>query len=70
MRGFQRGLAPALMFFAGRSVFAAFERPRPTLIAGVVAAGFNALANYALIFGKFGLPALGIIGSGLADHLS
>ena len=70
MRGFQWGLAPALMFFAGRSVFAAFERPRPTLIAGVAAAGFNALANYALIFGKFGLPALGIIGSGLATTLS
>ncbi|MGA9846035.1 MAG: MATE family efflux transporter, partial [Roseiarcus sp.] len=34
------------------------------------AAGFNALANYALIFGKFGLPALGIIGSGLATTLS
>ena len=31
---------------------------------------FNALANYALIFGKFGLPALGIVGSGLATTLS
>ena len=70
MRGFQWGLAPSLMFFAGRSVFAALERPRPTLIAGLVAAGFNALANYALIFGKFGLPAFGIFGSGLATTLS
>ena len=31
---------------------------------------FNALANYALIFGKLGMPALGIIGSGLATTLS
>ena len=31
---------------------------------------FNALANDALIFGKFGMPALGIIGSGLATTLS
>jgi MATE family multidrug resistance protein len=70
MRGFQWGLAPTLMFFAGRSVFAALERPRPTLVAGVAAAGFNALANYALIFGKLGMPALGVFGSGLATTLS
>jgi MATE family multidrug resistance protein len=70
MHGFQWGLAPALLFFAGRSVFAALERPRPTLIAGLIAAGFNALANEALIFGKLGMPALGIFGSGLATTLS
>ncbi len=70
MRGFQWSLAPSLLFFAGRSAFAALERPRPTLIAGIVAAAFNALANYALIFGKLGMPALGIIGSGLATTLS
>ncbi|RBP04171.1 MATE family multidrug resistance protein [Roseiarcus fermentans] len=70
MWAFQWGLAPSLMFFAGRSVFAAFERPREPLLAGLVAVGFNALANYALIFGKFGLPALGIAGSGLATTLS
>jgi MATE family multidrug resistance protein len=70
MRGFQWGLAPNLLFFAGRSVFAALERPRPTLIAGLIAVAFNAIANYALIFGKFGMPALGIIGSGLATTLS
>jgi multidrug resistance protein, MATE family len=70
MRGFQWGLAPSLCFFAGRSVFAALERPRPTLVAGLVAVAFNALANYALIFGKFGAPALGIVGSGLATTLS
>ena len=70
MLGFQWSLAPSLLFFAGRSVFAALERPRPTLIAGLLAAGFNALANYALVFGKLGMPALGIIGSGLATTLS
>ena len=68
--GFQWGLAPSLLFFAARSAFAALERPRPALIAGLVAVAFNALANYALIFGKLGMPALGIIGSGLATTLS
>ena len=70
LRGFQWGLAPSLLFFAARSVFAALERPRPALVAGLVAVAFNALANYALIFGKLGMPALGIIGSGLATTLS
>ena len=70
MSAFQWGLAPNLMFFAARSVFAALERPRLPLIAGLVAVVFNALANYALIFGKFGLPAFGIVGSGLATTLS
>ena len=70
MRGFQWGLAPNLLFFAGRSVFAALERPRPTLVAGLIAVAFNAVANYALIFGKFGMPTLEIIGSGIATTLS
>jgi multidrug resistance protein, MATE family len=70
MRGYQWGLAPGLMFFSARSVFAALERPRPTLFAGLVAVAFNVVANYALIFGKFGMPALGIFGSGLATTLS
>jgi len=70
MRGFQWGLAPNLLFFAGRSVFAALERPRPTLVAGLAGVAFNAVANYALVFGKFGMPALGIIGSGLATTLA
>jgi multidrug resistance protein, MATE family len=70
MRGYQWGMAPSLLFFAGRSAFAALGRPRPTLVAGLVGAAFNAVANYALIFGKLGAPALGIIGSGLATTLS
>ncbi len=70
MSAFQWGLAPNLMFFAARSVFAALERPRLPLVAGLVAVVVNALANYGLIFGKFGLPAFGIVGSGLATTLS
>jgi multidrug resistance protein, MATE family len=70
LKGFQWSLAPSLVFYAARSVFSALERPRPALIAGLIAVGFNALANYALIFGKLGMPALGIIGSGFATTLS
>ena len=70
LKGFQWALAPSLIYYATRSAFSALERPRPALIAGLVAVAFNALANYALVFGKLGMPALGIIGSGFATTLS
>jgi MATE family multidrug resistance protein len=70
MLGFQWSLAPSLLFFAARSAFFALERPRPILLAGLAAVAFNVLANYALIFGRLGMPALGIFGSGLATTLS
>ena len=70
MAAFQWGLAPSLMFVASRAALAAFERPRLPLLAGLVAVVFNGFANYALIFGKFGLPPFGIVGSGLATTLS
>jgi len=70
MRGLQWALAPGLLFVASQSIFAANERPRPALIAGLAGCAFNALANYALVFGKLGLPALGIVGSGVATSLS
>jgi multidrug resistance protein, MATE family len=70
LRGFQWGLAPSLAYYAARAAFSALERPRPALIAGLFAVAFNALANYALVFGKLGMPGLGIIGSGIATTLS
>jgi MATE family multidrug resistance protein len=70
MHGLQWALAPALLYFAARSVFAALGRTAPTLIAGLVAVVFNAGANYALIFGHFGAPAWGVFGSGIATTLS
>ena len=65
MRGYQWSLLPNLLFVTARCLFSALERPRPTLVAGLVAVAFNALANYALVFGELGMPRLGIVGSGL-----
>ena len=48
-----------------------FQRlAKVAVVAGLIAVVFNAGANYVLIFGKFGLPALGVVGSGLATTLS
>lgn len=70
LHALQWALAPALLYFATRSVFAALGRVSATLVAGLVAVAANAGANYVLIFGRLGLPALGIAGSGFATTLS
>src|ERR1700728_1764360 len=69
-RATHHSLLSAVAFSTARAIFSAYERPRPTLITGIVAVSFNALANYALVFGKLGMPPLGIIGSGIATTLS
>jgi len=70
LHGLQWALAPNLLFFALRSVFAALDRPGPTLLAGLLAVGVNALGNWLLIFGHYGFPAWGIFGSGIATCVS
>ncbi|HYC25932.1 MAG TPA: MATE family efflux transporter [Roseiarcus sp.] len=70
VHGLQWALAPNLFFFALRSVFSALDRPGPTLLAGVLAVAVNAFANWVFIFGRFGFPALGVFGSGMATCLS
>ena len=70
MHGLQWALAPALLYTASRSILSALNRVRAVLLAGLVAVACNALFNYALVFGHFGLPALGVFGSGLATTLS
>ncbi len=42
----------------------------PPLVVMGLAILFNALADYALIFGHFGLPRLGLLGAGLASAVS
>jgi MATE family multidrug resistance protein len=70
LHGLEWALGPNLLFFALRSVFAALNRPGPTLLAGVLAVGVNALGNWLLIFGHFGFPAWGVFGSGMATFFS
>lgn len=60
---------PSLWFMVLRGFCAALERPRPALALMLAAIVLNAAVNYALIFGAFGLPALGVIGAGLGSSL-
>ncbi len=70
MHGLQWALAPALLYMSARSIFSALNRVRAVLIAGLIGVACNALFNYALVFGHFGLKPLGVFGSGLATTLS
>jgi len=48
----------------------ALNRPTVALVFAWVGVGVNALANYALIYGHFGMPRLGIVGAALATGLT
>ncbi|MDK3018081.1 MATE family efflux transporter [Pseudodonghicola flavimaris] len=61
------GLFPALLVVVLKSYLAALERTQVVLWITVLAAVINAGANYLLIFGHGGLPALGIRGAALAS---
>lgn len=69
MHGYMWSLLPFLIFQALRGFVSALERPGWifTISAGGVV--LNALTSWTLIFGHFGLPALGVFGGGLATTI-
>jgi len=67
--GLAWGVAPALWFLAIRSFMGAVNRPEPVLWITLAAIPVNALLVYLLIYGKGGLPHLGLFGAGLATTL-
>ncbi|WP_424978863.1 MATE family efflux transporter [Leisingera sp. S232] len=60
-------LFPALLYMVAKSYLAALERTQIVLWLSVFAAVINALVNYALIFGNWGAPELGIAGAAIAS---
>ncbi|MFA7263778.1 MAG: MATE family efflux transporter [Caulobacter sp.] len=60
------GLPFTLGYQALRSFAAALGKPGASLWVMLAAIVFNGVAGYGLIFGHFGLPRLGLVGSGLA----
>lgn len=61
----QWAMLPALYYLVLRSFVAALERPGWSLAVGLGGVACNALVNYSLIFGHFGMPALGLTGAGI-----
>ncbi len=63
-------ILPFLGFIILRNFVSALEQPVWALIISVIAVLANALFNYALIFGKFGVPAFGVIGAGIGSVMT
>ncbi|UUX50812.1 MATE family efflux transporter [Nisaea acidiphila] len=60
------GLIPLMCFTVLRNFVTAHSRPRSAMVILILSIGVNALADYALIFGNFGAPALGLVGAAAA----
>jgi MATE family multidrug resistance protein len=69
LHGYMWSMLPFLLFQAMRNFVAALERPGWVLAISVTGIFLNALLSWALIFGHFGLPALGIFGGGLGSSI-
>src|SRR5690606_33426752 len=59
-------LPPAIAFSVIRNFVSALGRPAPALWVMLAGLPINALLDYGLIFGNFGLPRLELVGAGLA----
>jgi MATE family multidrug resistance protein len=70
LRAYMWLVAPWLLFQLLRNFVAALERPRIVLWLSIGGILLNALISWALIFGHFGLPALGLVGSGLGSTIT
>jgi MATE family multidrug resistance protein len=62
-------LLPSFVYVVLRNFASAHGRPRVALVVTVVAIFVNGLADYALIFGKFGFPRWELFGAGLATTI-
>ena len=70
LRAMQWALLPFYGYVVLRSFVSALERPGWALAIMAVAVVFNAFANWVLMFGNLGFPALGIVGTGIATTLA
>ncbi|MBY0489129.1 MAG: MATE family efflux transporter [Gemmatimonadaceae bacterium] len=64
------GAIPFFAFAVMRQTLQALGPVRPILFAALVANLVNAVANWLLVFGNGGAPALGVAGSGIATAIS
>lgn len=64
------GFLPALLYLVLRAYVAALEQPSWALWISVMGVITNAILNYGLIFGAFGLPRLGLFGAGLGSAMT
>jgi len=64
------GMLPLFGYQVLKSFVSALERPGWAFAVGAIAVCTNAIINYGLIFGRFGLPQWGLFGAGLGSTIS
>ena len=69
LHGYLWSMLPFLLFQAIRNFVSALERPGWVLAISLTGILLNALLEYGLVFGHFGLPAWGLFGGGLASSI-
>ncbi len=70
VRTLTAGVAPFFMFVALRHGLQAMDVVKPALVAILLANIINAGVNWVLVFGRFGLPELGVVGAAWATTTS
>ena len=64
------GLLPLLLYFAVRRCLQAMNMVKPVAFALITANIVNALGNWLLVYGKWGAPNLGAVGSGWSTAIA
>src|SRR5229473_5779619 len=70
MKAMAWGLLPLLLYFAVRRTLQAMNLVRPVAFALVTANVVNAFGNWVLVYGKFGAPQMGPVGSGWSTAIA
>ena len=69
LRAMVWGFVPFLGYMVLSHFLAAHSRPRPAMVLTLIAIAVNALGNYLLMFGHFGLPRLELVGAGISTAI-
>jgi MATE family multidrug resistance protein len=69
LHGYMWSILPFLLFQAMRNFLSALERPQWIFIVSALGIVLNAILCWSLIFGRLGLPRLGIFGGGLGSSI-
>jgi len=69
LRAIAWGMLPALWLTSLRGFLEGLSVTRPIMIISFIGLGLNIVANNVLMFGRFGFPALGLVGTGYASAL-
>ena len=70
VRAYMWSILPFICFLVLRNFVAALERPIFAMVVSLGAVIANAVINYGLILGNYGLPQLGLLGAGIGSTIT